>query len=58
MSTRRFAGGLRGSDNQRIHLLTSRYTRAEVEATPVAEIRIDPRGEVVLTGVDPLKLKR
>ncbi|ACY18900.1 4Fe-4S single cluster domain-containing protein [Haliangium ochraceum] len=49
--------GLRGSDNQRIHLLSSRYRREQVEATPEAEIRIDARGQVVLTGVDPLKLK-
>ena len=54
----RLATGLRGSANQRIHLLTSRYTRAEVETTPVAEIRIGRTGEVILTGVDPLKLKR
>ena len=54
----RLATGLRGSANQRIHLLTSRYQRADVEATPVAEIRIAPSGEVVLTGVNPLKLKR
>jgi len=26
--------------------------------TPVAEIRIAPTGEVILTGVNPLKLKR
>ena len=51
----RLATGLRGSANQRIHLLTARYTRADVEATPVAEVRIGPTGEVVLTGVDPLK---
>jgi anaerobic ribonucleoside-triphosphate reductase activating protein len=54
----RLATGLRGSANQRIQLLTSRYTLAEVEATPVAEIRIAKTGEVVLTGVNPLKLKR
>jgi len=54
----RLATGLRGSANQRLHLLTSRYSRAEVEATPVAEIRIGRAGEVVLTGVDPLKLRR
>lgn len=54
----RLATGLRGSANQRIHLLTPRYQRADVEATPVAEIRIAPTGEVVLTGVNPLKLKR
>ena len=54
----RLATGLRGSANQRIRLLTDRYTLADVEATPVAEIRIGPTGDVVLTGVDPLKLKR
>jgi anaerobic ribonucleoside-triphosphate reductase activating protein len=53
----RLAIGLRGSANQRIHLLTDRYSRGDVEGTPVAEIRIDPTGDVVLTGVDPLKLK-
>ena len=54
----RLATGLRGSANQRIRLLTARYTLADVEATPVAEIRIGKTGEVVLTGVNPLKLKR
>jgi anaerobic ribonucleoside-triphosphate reductase activating protein len=54
----RHAMGLRGSENQRILLLTDRYSLAEVEATPVAEIRISRDGKVVLTGVDPLKLKR
>jgi anaerobic ribonucleoside-triphosphate reductase activating protein len=53
----RLATGLRGSANQRIQLLTDRYALADVEATPVAEIRIGPTGEVVLTGVDPLKLR-
>ncbi len=54
----RLATSLRGSANQRIQLLTARYTLADVEATPVAEIRISRTGELVLTGVDPLKLKR
>lgn len=58
VSTERLATGLRGSANQRIQLLTDRYTLADVEATPVAEIRIGRDGEVVLTGVNPLKLKR
>lgn len=53
----RLAVGLRGSANQRIQLFTPRYTRADVEATPVAEIRIAPTGDVILTGVDPLRLK-
>lgn len=58
VAPRRLASGLRGSANQQIHVLTDRYRRSQVEATPVAEIRIGPTGEVVLTGVDPLKLKR
>jgi anaerobic ribonucleoside-triphosphate reductase activating protein len=53
----RLATGLRGSANQRIQLLTARYTLADVEATPVAEIRIGPTGDVVLTGVDPLRFR-
>ena len=53
----RLGAGLRGSANQQLHLLTSRYTRADVEATPEAEARIAPDGSVVLTGVAPLRLK-
>jgi anaerobic ribonucleoside-triphosphate reductase activating protein len=58
VSGERLATGLRGSANQRIQLLTPRYSLAEIEATPVAEIRISKSGDVVLTGVNPLKLKR
>ena len=54
----RLAIGLRGSANQRIQLLTDRYARRDVEQTPVAEFRIGPTGDVVLTGVDPLRLKK
>ncbi|MCX5744748.1 MAG: 4Fe-4S single cluster domain-containing protein [Proteobacteria bacterium] len=55
VASERIGSGLRGSANQQIQLLTDRHTRAEVLATPVAEIRIGPTGELVLTGVDPLK---
>lgn len=58
VASERLATGLRGSENQRIQLLTERYTCADVEATPIAEIRIGRAGEIVLTGVNPLKLKR
>ena len=58
VATERLGTGLRGSANQRIQLLTARHTLAEVEATPVAEARISPTGEVVLTGVSPLRLRR
>jgi anaerobic ribonucleoside-triphosphate reductase activating protein len=55
VASARLGEGLCGSTNQRIHLLSDRYTLAQVEATPVAEVRIAPSGEVVLTGVNPLK---
>jgi len=58
VSTQRLATGLRGSANQQIRLLTDRYSLADVENTPVAEIRIGANGELVLTGVDPLKLRK
>ena len=58
VSTERLATGLRGSQNQRIHLLTPRYTMSDIEATPVAEVRISASGEAILTGVNPLKLRR
>lgn len=53
----RLGAGLRGSANQTIHLLTPRYQRAEVEATPVAEIRIAADGSAVFTGVAPVRLR-
>ena len=49
--------GLRGSRNQQLHVLTGRYREADVAATPEAEIRIAADGSVVLTGVDPLKVR-
>jgi anaerobic ribonucleoside-triphosphate reductase activating protein len=58
VSTERLATGLRGSANQRIQLLTDRYAMSDIEATPVAEVRISATGEAILTGVNPLKLRR
>lgn len=56
VSRRRLGHQLRGSENQTIHLLSSRHRREDVEATPATEVRIGPSGEVILTGVDPLSL--
>jgi anaerobic ribonucleoside-triphosphate reductase activating protein len=50
--------GLRGSDNQRIHLLSERYTLAQIEATPVGEVVIDRDGTVRVSGVAPIDLNR
>jgi len=48
--------GLRGSDNQRIHLLSRRYTLEQIESTPVGEIVIGPDGTAQVTGVAPVEL--
>jgi anaerobic ribonucleoside-triphosphate reductase activating protein len=53
----RVGRGLRGSANQTLHLLTARHTRAEVEATPEAEVRIAADGSLELTGVGPLTVR-
>ncbi len=54
---RRLLGrGLRGSDNQRLHLLGGRYTLDQIEATPVGEVVIDADGTARVTGVAPIDL--
>jgi anaerobic ribonucleoside-triphosphate reductase activating protein len=53
----RHAADLRGSSNQTIHVLTGRHTRAEVEATPEAEITIGLDGSLAVTGVAPLTIR-
>lgn len=50
---RRTTGGLRGSSNQRIQLLSNRYELADLESTPTAEVIIDPQGRISVTGIDP-----
>ena len=54
----RLGQGLRGSSNQQVHLLTDRYTTRDIDDAPLGEVRIAPNGDVILTGVTPLKLKR
>ena len=52
--SRHLGMGLRGSDNQRVHLLTDRYTLEEVEAVPQAEVIIGADGTLTLSGVHPV----
>src|SRR5690606_10653014 len=52
----RLGRGLRGSANQRVHLLSDRYRAEEIEATPEAEIVIGPDGLVRMSGVRPVKV--
>lgn len=47
--------GLRGSANQVVHLLTDRYSAADIDAVPDAEVVIDAAGGLTLSGVDPLR---
>jgi len=52
-STCRIAHGLRGSANQTIHLLTSRYTLADIQSTPDAEVILNPDGSASTSGISP-----
>jgi len=40
----------RSSSNQQVHFLTDRYSRADMEQSPETEIRINPDGQITLTG--------
>ncbi|MBT8367264.1 MAG: radical SAM protein [Deltaproteobacteria bacterium] len=46
----RLRGNLCSSSNQKTHLLTSRYNLADIGETPEAEIQIDAKGYVHITG--------
>ena len=52
-ASRHLARGLRGSSNQTIHLLTDRYTLADIDRTPPTEIRLDTNGNITITGIAP-----
>lgn len=53
----RTAGGLCGSSNKTIHLLTDRYQPSDFLGIPVSEIIIKPSSELVVSGIDPVRLK-
>jgi anaerobic ribonucleoside-triphosphate reductase activating protein len=55
IASRRVAAGLMGSSNKVAHFLTARYTNQDLEAVPPAEIIVSPEGEIILSGIDPLK---
>ncbi|HXG10502.1 MAG TPA: 4Fe-4S single cluster domain-containing protein [Gemmataceae bacterium] len=52
--TQRLARDLRGSANKTVHLLTGCYRPEDLTSVPTAEVIITPRGELQLTGIDPL----
>lgn len=51
----RIARDLRGSSNKTLYFLTDRYSAEDMQAVPLAEVVITPEGEVIMSGIDPLK---
>jgi anaerobic ribonucleoside-triphosphate reductase activating protein len=52
------AVGLRGSANQRAHLLSDRYCPIDLESERSAELVIDPQGRTSISGIDPPRSRR
>jgi len=52
---KRRASGLIGSSNKAIHFLSCRYTPDDLQSIPEAEVWIEPDGQVLLSGISPLR---
>ncbi len=52
---KRVASGLIGSSNKIVHLLSNRYTLADLQKVPQAEILLSPEGDILLSGINPLR---
>lgn len=52
---RRLARGLLGSGNKTVHFLNSRYTQADLDAVPEAEVILNDHGEIIFSGINPLQ---
>jgi len=48
--------GMLGSANQTVHRLTSRYTVDDIRAVPPVEVIITEDGDVIVSGVAPVRL--
>lgn len=55
VGARHLGRAMLGSANQRIHLLTNRYTVAELIRVPSCEVILHPDGSYTVTGVAPLR---
>jgi anaerobic ribonucleoside-triphosphate reductase activating protein len=53
--SRHLARDLRGSANKTVHFLTDRYGPADLAAVPAAEVVITPEGDVLASGIDPVR---
>jgi anaerobic ribonucleoside-triphosphate reductase activating protein len=59
LAARAVEDGVRGSANQVVHFLTSRYGPADFAARPGAfEVRVGPGGALALTGFPPERVRR
>jgi anaerobic ribonucleoside-triphosphate reductase activating protein len=54
-ASRHLARDLRGSANKTVHFLTGRYGPADLRDVPEAEVVITADGEVVASGIDPVR---
>jgi anaerobic ribonucleoside-triphosphate reductase activating protein len=54
-AAQRMGQGLIGSANKTVHFITERYSPADLEKIPEAEIILSPNGEITLSGIDPLQ---
>lgn len=54
LSGSRVAAGLLGSGNKTVHFLSPRYTRADLDRVPPAELVIAADGELRFSGIEPL----
>jgi anaerobic ribonucleoside-triphosphate reductase activating protein len=54
-ASQRLARDLCGSANKTIRFLTDRYTMADVQAVPLAEVIITATGAMVMSGIDPVR---
>jgi anaerobic ribonucleoside-triphosphate reductase activating protein len=53
--TQRLARDLRGSANKTAHFLSDRYTMDDLQAVLPAEVIITAEGEVMISGIDPVR---
>jgi anaerobic ribonucleoside-triphosphate reductase activating protein len=55
IESQHLAHGLLGSSNKCLHFLTDRYTLQDLQSVPEAEIIVTETGEILMSGIDPLK---
>lgn len=53
----RVGRNLIGSSNKTVHFLSSRYASRDLDAVPESEVLISGDGSVVVSGIDPVRLR-